>query len=379
MRKKIDELMEKFGCEGNLAHISVFKSGHINTTFLVVVDEGGQLKKYVFQKINTNVFKNPEAVMENIAGVTGFIKNKLESNGINSARKVLNFKQAPDGNYFVIDDNGGYWRVYDFVDNSVTFNEADNAVLYETGQAFGEFQTMLSDYPSAELYETIPNFHNTPKRYETFKSVVRQNPVGRVDGVRNECYKYLELEKIASRMQHLLDAGQLPLRVTHNDTKCNNVLFDEKTRKHLCVIDLDTVMPGLVGFDFGDAMRFAGNTCAEDEKDLDKVKIDLDKFDAFTHGFLDSVGSALTKNEIDTLVLGAITMTTECGLRFLTDYIDGDNYFKVDYPEQNLDRARCQLKLAIDMIGHSREMQEIVDKWANNRVKAGDDEQSADE
>ena len=378
MRNKVNELMEKFNCDGEVVYIGLFNSGHINTTCLVVVEDNGQQKKYVFQRINTNVFKNPEGVMKNISSVTGFIKDKIERQGEDSTRRVLNFKQAPDGNSFVIDDNGGYWRAYDFVDNSVTFDVADKDVMYETGKAFGEFQTLLSDFPSHELYDTIPDFHNTPKRFDTFRTVLANDPVNRANGVKSEIYQYLRLEQIACQMQNMLDRGELPLRVTHNDTKCNNVLFDEHTHKHLCVIDLDTVMPGLVGFDFGDAMRYASNTREEDCTQLDEIKVDLGKFEAFTRGFVESVGDALTEAEIKTLALGAITMTTECGLRFLTDYIDGDNYFKIDYPTHNLDRARSQLRLAQEMIADRQKLEKIVEDCVQqNKTRytdRGDDE-----
>lgn len=367
MVNTINEMMKSFGIGGKFKDYKVFNSGHINTTCLVVMDEDGEEKKYVLQKINTNVFEIPEDVMGNIVNVTGFIRDKYEDAGYDASRSVLNFHQSVYGNYFVIDYYGDYWRVYDYIDNSITYDEADAEVLYETGKAFGEFQTLLSDYPSEKLYDTIPNFHNTPKRYETFKRVVENDPVGRKDGVSSEINAFLQLEEVASRMQKMLDNGDLPLRVTHNDTKCNNVLFDEDSHKHLCVIDLDTVMPGLVGFDFGDAMRFASNTRAEDSTDLENVKVDLDKFDAFTQGFIESVGDSLTKQEIETLPLGAITMTIECGLRFLTDYIDGDNYFKTNYPEHNLDRARCQLALAQNMITNMDKMQQIVNNWAKVR------------
>lgn len=360
MIDSINKMMIEFNKTGRVAGYKMFNSGHINTTVLVIVDEGDKHGKYVLQRINTNVFKNPEGVMENISNVTNYIRRKMENSGIDSKNRVLKFNKANNGKYFAIDSNGGYWRLYDYVEDSVTFDAADDYVLYETGRAFGEFQTQLKDYPSKSLFDTIPNFHNTPKRYERFKEVLSVDSLGRAPYVYNEIMQYLSLEKLTSQMQAMLDAGKLPLRVTHNDTKCNNVLFDENTHKHLCVIDLDTVMPGLVGFDFGDAVRFASNTEAEDCTDLSAVKVDLGKFKAFTQGFINSVGNSLTREEINTLVLGAITMTTECGLRFLTDYIDGDNYFKIDYPGHNLDRARCQLKLAQEMILNRKYMEKIV-------------------
>lgn len=367
MIKKITEMIDKFEIPGEFVDFKMFKSGLINTTCLVTMQEDGEEKKYVLQKINTNVFKKPVEVMDNIANVTGFIRDKYEEAGYDASRRVLNFKQAPDGNYYVVDDNNGYWRMYDFIDNSITYDVPNEKVLEGAGRAFGEFQTMLSDYPSHELFETIPNFHNTPKRYEAFKEVLEKDPVGRKNGVESVIKEYLRFEHIACQMQTMLDNGALPLRVTHNDTKLNNVLVDEETNEPLCVIDLDTVMPGLVGHDFGDAMRFASNTQAEDSTDLANVRIDLNKYRAFTKGFLDGVGDSLTKTEMETLSLGALTMTIECGLRFLTDYIDGDNYFGTKYPEHNLDRAKCQLALAEDMLRKFNEMRNIVEECANER------------
>jgi hypothetical protein len=220
----------------------------------------------------------------------------------------------------------------------------------------------LSDYPAELLYETIPNFHNTINRYENFETAVVNNYAGRVDFVIEPIAEFLAMKETATTMTKMSQNGELPQRVTHNDTKCNNVLFDTSTKKHTCVIDLDTVMPGLAGFDFGDAIRFIANTATEDERDLSKVMIDLVKFEAFARGFIDGCGESLTKEELETLPLGAITMTTECGLRFLTDYLDGDRYFKISYPEHNLDRARCQLKLAQDMLSKRNEMQDIIQK-----------------
>ncbi len=370
MEAKIEEMFESFGIDGKIKDYKIFKSGHINTTCKVTIENDGVEKDYVLQKINKNVFKEPEEVMENIKGVTYFIKRKLINAGISPNRRVLNFMKTPFGDYYSLDENGDYWRIYEFIDKSVTFDSTNSlAVLRETGKAFGEFQRQLADYPSYTLFDIIPDFHNTPKRFETFKKTITADPARRVGEVSDEIVRFLLLEEKASIMQNMLDRGALPLRVTHNDTKCNNVLFDEDTHKHICVIDLDTVMPGLVGHDFGDAIRFAGNTSAEDETDLSKVKIDLEKFRAFTEGFLSEVGASLTENELKTLSLGAITMTTECGVRFLTDYIDGDNYFGISYPKHNLDRARCQLALAEDMVRNYDKMQEIVMESANKSQK----------
>jgi len=372
MENTIKELCDQFGVAGELISYEVFKSGHINTTLMVRFDVDGKTREYVLQRINKNVFKKPDEVMENISNVTNFIKNKLKSQGEKTSRRVLRFYPSVNGKYYTIDNNGDYWRMYRFVSNSVSFNETDNLqVLEETGKAFGEFQHLLDGFESDKLNIIIPHFHNTQNRYKIFKEVLAENPVGRASEVEDEIQEYLALETIATKMYKMQKAGQLPLRVTHNDTKCNNVLFDEKTGKYLCVIDLDTIMPGLVCFDFGDAVRFAGNTCAEDETDLSKVRLDFDKFAALSKGFISRAGSSLSQTEKDTLALGAITMTVECGLRFLTDYIDGDNYFKTNYPQHNLDRARCQLKLAQDMIENYEKMQEVVKEncaiYSNNQ------------
>lgn len=360
MVEKIVKLLDRFNIDGEFEGYEVFNSGHINTTCLVKMKDNNEIKKYVLQKINDYVFKKPAEVMDNIVNVTDFVREKIESNGQSAERKVLKFLPAQDDKYYVV-DNGEYWRMYEFVDKSVTFDSSDDLkVMEETGKAFGEFQNMLADFPSNELNHIIPHFHNTPNRYKIFEETLDRDPVGRVEKVGDEIVDYMELKDLASTMYNMQKAGELKLRVTHNDTKCNNVLFDEDTKEHLCVIDLDTVMPGLVGFDFGDAIRFGANTSAEDETDLDKVSIDLEKFDAFARGFLDKVAGSLSAKEIDTLALGAITMTIECGLRFLTDYIDGDKYFGIKYPEHNLDRARCQLALAQDMIRNYEKMQYSV-------------------
>lgn len=360
MTDKIIDLCNQFNINGEFKDFKTFTSGHINSTFLVKYDCDGKEKEYVLQKINKNVFINPEAVMENISNVTNYIKNKIKSQGGSASRKVLQFLKSNNGKYYSVDTNDEYWRMYKFVNNSITFNFPNLKTLNETGKAFGDFQNILSDYPIENLNIIIPHFHNTENRYKIFKEVVQRDEYNRVVETGNEICEYLKLQNLACKMYSMQKSGQLNLRVTHNDTKSNNVLFDASTGEYLCVIDLDTVMPGLVGFDFGDAIRFGANTASEDELNIQNIEIDLAKFKAFTQGFLSTVGNNLTLNEIKTLSLGAITMTVECGLRFLTDYLDGDNYFKIDYSTQNLDRSRCQLKLAQSMIKNYDKMQEIV-------------------
>ena len=367
MKTIISNLKEKFNIDGNLLDYEIMKSGHINTTLIVRFEIDGKIKEYVFQKINKYVFKNPEDVMENISNVTNFIKDKLKSRGENYSRKVLKFYPSETGKYFSIDDKGDYWRVYKFINKSVSFNETENLeILEETGKAFGEFQQLLEGFPIKQLNIIIPHFHNTVDRYRIFKEVLEINPVGRAKYVKKEIEQFLNLEKVATKMYKMQKKGLLKLRVTHNDTKCNNVLFNEETRKYQCVIDLDTIMPGLIGFDYGDAIRFGANSCSEDETNLDDVYLNFDKFEALTKGFISKVGGVLSQEEKDTLALGAITMTTECGLRFLTDYLGGDKYFKTEYSEHNLDRAKCQLKLAQDMIKNHDKMQAIINLYCKN-------------
>ena len=361
MEKELIELCKAFKIDGEFDSIKVINSGHINSTFLVGFLVDGKTKKYILQKINKYVFKKPDEVMENIIGITNHINEKLRKENKSTDRKTLNFSYSENGKPFIIDGYGDYWRIYEFVDHSLIYNEtSDLSVIEQTGRAFGEFQGLLADFPAEKLNITIPHFHNTPNRYEIFKDVVLRNPVSRAEFVAGDIDGYLKLEQIACQMYAKQKKGELKLKVTHNDTKCNNVLFDKDTKKFLCVIDLDTVMPGLLGFDFGDAIRFIANTSAEDEIDLSKVEVDVSKFKAFSQGFLNEIGDRISENERKTLVLGSITMTAECGLRFLTDYIDGDKYFKIDYPEHNLVRARCQLKLAESMLEKQNELERIV-------------------
>lgn len=366
MDRKIEKICRKFGIDGEYLSYELLTNGHINTTYKVYFVRRGEVKDYILQRINVYVFKNPEAVMENIVKVTEYIREKIKATGVSAKRYVLHYQPTENGKYYFVDEKDGFWRCARFIDDSVTFNITDNpTVIEEAGKAFGEFQMYLADFPVQDLNIVIPHFHNTVLRYETFENSVRRNETGRADGVKDEIQKYLSLKEIATKMYKMQRAGELPLKVTHNDTKCNNVLFDKTTFRHLSVIDLDTVMPGLVGFDFGDAIRFTANTCDEDEKDVSIVKLDMDKFEAFTRGFLSAVGQALSENEKNTLALGAVTMTVECGMRFLTDYLDGDKYFKISREEQNLDRARCQLALAEDMITRIDEMNAVVDKYCN--------------
>jgi len=370
IQSEVEQILKNFNIEGEVVDISYFSNGLINTSCKITTVEQGETKQYVLQKINKNVFKKPEEVMENISNVTKYIRNKLKSNNKPTSRAVLKFYKSNNGKYFTLDNKNDYWRLYKYIDKSVAYNQSDDLlIMQKTGEAFGDFQKLLSDYPAQDLNIIIPHFHNTVNRYNNLREAIHNDDAKRKKLVEDEIHAYLSVEDIATKMYKMQKSGDLKLRVTHNDTKCNNVLFDEETNEPLCVIDLDTVMPGLIGFDFGDALRYGANTASEDETDLEKVSLDIDKFEAFTKGFISKTAPILTQKEVETLPLGAITMTLECGARFLTDYLNGDVYFKTLYPDHNLDRARCQLKLGLDMINKLDKMQAIVNKCYEEQLE----------
>lgn len=359
INEKFKQLCDVFGIKGTVKESSVISNGNINTTYDVQIEEADGLKRYVFQKLNIFVFKNPKRIMSNIQYITEHIAEKLEEAG-ESRDEVMHFLHTASGKNYYMEDQG-FWRISEYVSNTVAINASDDLnKLREAGRAFGRFQTMLSDFDVTSLYETIPNFHNTRSRIAVFLRHVNEDPCGRVELVLDEIEKIKRLRPLAIRLNELLDSQELPLRVTHNDTKINNVLFDRDTGEAKTVIDLDTVMPGLVAHDFGDAIRFAANTAMEDEPDLSKVSLDMNKFRAFAEGFVPEIVSTLTETEINTMALGAFVMTAELAVRFLDDYITGDAYFKTLYPEHNLVRARCQLHLAEDMYNKLDEMNKII-------------------
>ena len=340
-----------FLTNGKPVRAEVFGHGHINHTLKVVTDTGDT---YILQKINKYVFKDPVKLMENAAAVTEFLRGKAER-----PENALEFIPASDGTFCYEDPQGEFWRMYRFVGGFCLEAPESPEDFYQSAIAFGQFQYQLADFPAETLTETIPEFHNTIDRYRIFREVLDRDPVGRRAGVEPEIRFVLERQERAGTLQRMRESGELPLRVTHNDTKLNNVLLDQETRKPLCVLDLDTVMPGLSAYDFGDSIRFGAATAAEDEKDLSKMTMDLDLFRIYTEGFVQACPS-LTPMELKMLPMGAWTMTLEVGLRFLTDYLDGDRYFKTAYEDHNLDRCRTQLKLARDMEQKWAEMEKIA-------------------
>ena len=359
MEQTFSTLAQIFCLAGDVKEYKVISNGNINATYDVTLVADGVEHRYVFQKLNIFVFKSPKRIMKNIERITSHIAEKLALAG-KSPDGVMHFAHTADGKNYYMED-GGFWRVSEFVPNTITHNACDDLdVLRSAGAAFGNFQIMLSDFDATSLYETIPGFHDTRSRIAVFLRHVNEDPCGRVDEVREEIERIRAYKSLAIRFNELIDAREIPLRVTHNDTKINNVLFDKDTGEAKTVIDLDTVMPGLVAFDFGDAIRFAANVSAEDEPDLSKVALDMDRFRAFAEGFLSALGGVLTPIEIKTLSLGVFTMTIELAVRFLDDYITGDQYFKTLYRGHNLVRTRCQLRLTDLIYERLGEMNKII-------------------
>ena len=338
----MEQIYSQFRLDGRVIHCARTGGGHINRTYLVVTSRP---HLYILQWINGSIFKNLSGLMDNIVAVTDYLHARLDD-----PRRALKLVPTITGDPYLLTEEGDCWRVYEYILGSVCLDAAESAEdLRQSGVAFGMFQNQLADFPAATLTETIPHFHDTPDRFRIFREAIAEDRAGRLASIRNDVERYLAHEKEADVLHALLRSGEIPLRVTHNDTKLTNVMLDEVTREPLCVIDLDTVMPGLAAHDYGDAIRFGASTAAEDEPDLSKVEMSLEMYEAFTEGFLSACGDRLTDKEIETLPWGAKLMTLECGVRFLTDYLNGDVYFATHRPDQNLDRARTQLKLVEDM------------------------------
>lgn len=354
---KMAPIVTRFFPENSVESCVVYGCGHINMTYLVTTRSG---RRYILQKINTHIFRNVDHLMDNVSMVIEYLAHKTDD-----PRSVLHLVSTLDGHPYHQMPDGTVWRAFDFVEHSICLQLPESADdFYESAVAFGRFQELLKDFPACRLHETIPNFHHTPDRYRIFREVLKQDPLGRAKDVQEEIQFVLDREEEAGTLIHMLEQGRLPLRVTHNDTKLNNVMLDADTRKALCVIDLDTVMPGLSLYDYGDSIRFGAATAAEDEQDLDKVSMSLEMFETYTRGFLHAC-PGLTENERRMMPMGAKIMTLECGLRFLTDHLDGDNYFSIHRDGQNLDRARTQFKMVVDMEQKWDEMHAIVGRLSN--------------
>jgi len=343
LTKKFTSLMAQYGIVGEIKEYSPITNGHINKTYYVLIDS----TPYVFQKVNTYVFKEPVKVMNNIMMIDNFIKN----NNKKSACKIINFLVNYKYNNYTETEDGEFWRICIFEENTVTYEIVENSdILVSSGYAFGDFLNVISDFPANMLNITIPDFHNTRKRLENFFKIVNADENNRARDARDEIKIFEKYHDFCCKLTDMAETGELPLRPVHNDTKYNNILLNKDTLKPVCVLDLDTIMPGLIAHDFGDAIRFAANKAAEDETDLSKVYLDMQYFKEFTKGFTGAIGDSITAKEVETLALGAPTIAFELASRFLADHIDGDKYFAIHRENHNLDRARCQLKLATDMM-----------------------------
>lgn len=360
----IAKVAQQFDVGGIFGHAEPFGSGHINDTFLAVFDKDGTERCCIIQRINHDVFKDIEALMANFVLVTEHIHSKLkQQNTDDIERKMLKVFPALDGKNYYKDDHGNYWRALNSIDNAKTYDACKSLDIIEAAAAaFGNFQYLLTDLPVESLRETIPNFHNSPLRFEAFKTAVEKDICNRAKCAQNEIDFIFQHACIFDILPKLIEEGKIPIRVTHNDTKINNVMFDSTTGKALCVIDLDTVMPGISLFDFGDIVRSAVSDAEEDEPDLAKVTIDICRFEAIVKGYLSSAGVFLNATEVENLLLGAKTIILEQAVRFLTDHIAGDTYYKVPRPDHNIDRARTQIRL-YELIGeYEKQLNEIIDK-----------------
>ena len=357
------EAANEFMTAGDVVSCERYGNGHINDTFVVVCSLADAKRRYILQRINSDIFKDPEKLMHNIELVTEFIAAEAVKNGRNPERETLRIVRTKNGQNCFRDSFGSYWRMYDFVENTTSYDTVERPEdFYQSAYSFGNFQRLLADFDASTLYETIPDFHNTPLRFKTFLKAIEEDKAHRAESVKAEIDFYLRHEADMQICQTKLEKGQLPLRVTHNDTKLNNILIDKETGKGLCVIDLDTVMPGLSIFDFGDSIRFGANTAAEDEQDLNKVSIDLKLYREYVRGYLAGCGGRLTDEEVRMMPYGAKDMTLECGMRFLTDYLEGDVYFMIHRENHNLDRCRTQIALVKDMELKWNEMMKITEE-----------------
>ncbi len=360
--ESLNSILNQFMFDGELVSCKEFGSGHINKTYIAKYQHNGAEQRYVVQRVNGAVFKNIDELMENVFAVTSYLRQIIRENGGDPDRETLHYIRTKDGSKYYTFSDRSLYRAYIFVRNSISYDTADTPELFgRSGVAFGRFQKMLSGFDSDKLYVTIPNFHNTIWRYENeFSPALKLDVKNRADSCREEIDFINARKEEMGRIEEFVQSGKIPLRVTHTDTKLNNVMFDKDTNECVCVIDLDTVMPGVALFDFADAIRFGASTAAEDEADLSKVSLDLDYFKSYTEGFLSECGDTLNECERENLAFASKLITLELGMRFLTDYLNGDIYFKTDYPEHNLVRARNQLALARDMENKLDEMNRII-------------------
>ena len=358
----LSEVLAAYAFAGEVVGAARFGQGHINDTFCVYTQTAeGDCVRYILQRMSAAAFKHPDQLMQNIVGVTDYLRDLIEKDG-DAARETMTVLRTKNGAAYFTDSEGGAWRVYPFVENTLCLQKAETPELfYASAKAFGNFQRMLKDYPADTLFETIEKFHDTENRLANFEKALAADKLGRAKDCAPEIAFVKAHAADCSVALEALRAGRLPLRVTHNDTKLNNILIDKDTGEGICVIDLDTVMPGLTAYDFGDAIRVGGNTADEGDPDISHVSISIPNFTAFARGFLSAVHGVITDEETASLVMGAKLMTWECASRFLADYLNGDVYFKIHYPTQNLDRARNQIALVQDIDRHQAQLEAIIE------------------
>ena len=362
MKEIVQKVFSRFDVEpGNVVRVEQCFNGHISRTFFVDVESTSGQKRYVMQEVNEYVFPDMDTLMNNIFAVTEFLRKKAVENGEDPSRTVLRFFKTKEGGLYCRAEDGKPWRMYDYIGGANTYNSCPGPDFFsEVGRSFGRFTKELAQFDATVLGEVIPGFHNTASRFDNFCKALDKNVAGRKDKIPEEIRFVLDRKETCEKIVKMLAEGKIPLRVTHNDTKLNNILIDDKTQKGICIIDLDTIMPGSVLYDFGDAIRFGASTAAEDETDLDKVGVDMEMFSAFSKGYVGELKGFITDEEIRLLPLGALVITLETGIRFLTDYLDGDKYFHIARENHNLDRARNQFKLVADMEKKMSEMEKII-------------------
>ncbi len=365
MESDLTAIIQNFSFEGKNTAISPYGNGHINDTYALTFESPtGATQRYILQRINHHVFKKPEQLMQNVEKVTQHLREKIAAMGGDPKRETLTLIPTLSGQTLYISPSGNYWRAYHFIEGAQTYEVVEKPEhVYNAAWAFGRFQCLLNDFPVTDLYETIPDFHHTPKRFSAFREAVNRDVMNRAAGVQNEINFAMARSAETPLLVDMVAQEKLPLRVTHNDTKFNNVLIDNRTGKGLCVLDLDTVMPGISLYDFGEIVRTGANPAAEDAVDIAKVCLDLDIYDVLTHGFLDAARGTLTGTELDYLPYGPKMMAFENGIRFLTDYLSGDVYFKIHRENHNLDRCRTQFKLVEDMENKFDQMIHVVGKY----------------
>ena len=359
------EVLENYDLPATVLGAVRYGQGHINDTFCVLCQpQEGDCIRFILQGLSSAAFPHPEELMENFIGITSYLRQKVIAAGGDPMRETLSLVKTKDGKDFYTDSNGKVWRLTPFIENTDCFQSATPELFEASARAFGRFQYMLQGYPAETLHETIVNFHNTEDRFAKFEAALAADKLGRAKDIQADIQFVLDRKADCSVALQALREGKLPLRVTHNDTKLNNILIDRDSHEGICVIDLDTTMPGLSINDFGDSIRFGANHSKEDEKDLTKVNFDIELYEAYTRGFLEGAQGSLTPAELEYLPWGARLMTLECGIRFLTDYLDGDHYFRIHYATQNLDRCRTQFKLVKDMEEQFEAMAAVVAKYA---------------